>query len=158
MLVEQGGTYYLFYDAKTEKQRGWREQTGGATSTDLKNCTRHENNPLVPNGGAGSRDEIFPSDPCVVIDDSTWVMFYYGLDGKGKARDLLAVGPSPFRFRKGSQIVADVGLPGSVDEIYAHKPAVVWHDRALYHYYCAVAGRFPNEIRGISVARSLPWL
>ena len=156
-LVEEGGTFYLFYNAKTEKQRGWREQTGVATSHDLKNWTRNEKNPLVPNGGAGSPDEIFASDPCVVIDGSTWVMFYYGFDGKGKARDLFATGTSPFRFAKDNEILVDVGSPGSVDETYAHKPAVLWHNGVLYHYYCAVAGRFPNEVRGISVARSRSW-
>lgn len=156
-LVENAGTYYLFYNAKTEGQRGWREQTGVATSTDLKNWTRYEGNPILPNGGAGSWDERFASDPCVLIDGSTWVMFYYGLDRNGKARDLLATGSSPFKFTKVNEILVDVGAPGSVDETYAHKPAVVWNDRVLYHYYCAVAGKYPNETRGISVARSRPW-
>ncbi len=156
-LVEQGGTYYLFYNAKNERERGWREQTGVAVSTDLKSWQRYEGNPILPHGGAGSWDENFASDPCVLIDGSNWVMFYYGLDAKGKARDLLATGMSPFRFTKVSEILVDVGAPGSVDETYAHKPAVVWHDGALYHYYCAVAGKYPNETRGISVARSRPW-
>jgi hypothetical protein len=84
-------------------------------------------------------------------------MFYYGLDAPGKARDLLATGTSPFRFTKANEILVDVGPPGSVDETYAHKPSVVWHDGALYHYYCAVAGRYPTEKRGISVGRSRQW-
>lgn len=100
-LVEQGGTYYLFYNAKNEGERGWREQTGVAVSTDLKSWKRYEGNPILPNGGARSWDEIFASDPCVLIDGSRWVMFYYGLDEKGKARDLLATGMSPFRFYEG---------------------------------------------------------
>ena len=156
-LLEHHGTYYLFYNAKNAVQRGWREQTGVATSTDLKSWKRHEGNPILTNGGAGSPDEIFASDPCVLLDGSKWVMFYYGLDQKHKARDLLATGTSPFRFTKDDEILIDVGAPGSVDETYAHKPAVVWHDGALYHYYCAVAGKYPNETRGISVARSRPW-
>lgn len=156
-LIKKGGTYYLFYNAKTEGERGWREQTGVATSTDLKNWKRYEGNPILPNGSVGSWDEKFASDPCVVMDESTWVLFYYGLDGQGKARDLLATGTSPFRFTKVSNILINVGAPGSVDETYAHKPSVVWHDGALYHYYCAVAGKYPNETRGISVARSQPW-
>ena len=85
-------------------------------------------------------------------------MFYYGLDEKRKARDLLATGPSPFRFTKADSILVDVGAPGTVDETYAHKPGVVTRDGALYHFYCAVAGKYPNEIRGISVARSRPWV
>lgn len=157
-LVEHGGTYYLFYNAKDDRERGWREQTGVATSTDLKTWKRHEGNPVLVNSGSGAPDEIFASDPCVVMDGATWVMFYYGLDAKGRARDLVATGMSPYRFAKAGEILVDVGAPGTVDETYAHKPAVVWHGGALYHYYCAVAGRHPHETRGISVARSTPWL
>ena len=156
-LVEHGGTYYLFYNAKNAAARGWHEQTGVATSADLRRWKRYEANPILPNGGPGSWDERFASDPCVLLDGSTWAMFYYGLDARGKARDLLATGASPFRFTKVDEILVDVGPPGTVDETYAHKPSVVWHEGALYHYYCAVAGRYPNEVRGISLARSRPW-
>lgn len=156
-LVEKAGTYYLFYNAKDDRPRGWREQTGVATSTDLKRWKRFEGNPILRNGGPGAPDEVFASDPCVLLDGSKWVMYYYGLDARGKARDLLATGPSPYRFAKRDEILIDVGPSGSVDETYAHMPAVVWQGGALYHYYCAVAGKYPKETRGISVARSRPW-
>jgi hypothetical protein len=56
-----------------------------------------------------------------------------------------------------NEIIVDVGAPGSVDETFAHKTSVIFHDGALYHFYCAVSGKWPNEVRGISVARSRPW-
>lgn len=155
-LVENRGTFYLFYNAKTEG-RGWREQTGVATSRDLKIWTRYSGNPIIPNGPAGSLDERFASDPCVVLDGARWVVFYYSFDRSGKARDLVAVGPDPFHPVKTGQILIDVGPPGSVDSTFAHKPSVVFHQGALYHFYCAVSGKYPAEIRGISVARSQPW-
>ena len=155
-LVEERGTYYLFYNAKNKSNR-WVEQTGVATSKDLKSWTRFAGNPIIPVGGAGSWDERFASDPCVLIDGRRWVFFYYSLDANGKARDLIAVGEGPFAARKAPEILIDVGPAGSVDETYAHKPSVVWHDGALYHFYCAVAGKWPNETRGISVARSRAW-
>jgi hypothetical protein len=161
-LVEQGGTFYLFYNAKTrnlpkEQGGGWREQTGVATSTDLKNWQRYSGNPIISNGGAGSRDERFASDPCVLLDGRRWAFFYYSLDKQGKARDLLALGDDPFHPAKVDEILIDVGPPGAVDSTYAHKPSVVYHEGALYHFYCAVSGKWPNEVRGISVARSRPW-
>ncbi len=161
-LVEHEGTFYLFYNAKTknlprEKGGGWVEQTGVATSTDLKNWKRYASNPTIPNGGPGSWDERFASDPCVLLDGKRWVFFYYSLDRKGKARDLLALGDDPFHPVKVNEILIDVGPPGSVDSTYAHKPGVVSHLGMLYHFYCAVSGRGPNEVRGISVARSRPW-
>ncbi len=84
-------------------------------------------------------------------------MFYYCLVAKGKARDLLALGRCPRRFDKVNDILIDVGPPGAVDEVYAHKPSVVWRSGALYHFSCAVSGKYPNELRGISVARSRWW-
>jgi len=44
--------------------RGWHEQAGVATSTDLKRWTRFEGNPILLNGGPGTGDERFASDPC----------------------------------------------------------------------------------------------
>jgi predicted GH43/DUF377 family glycosyl hydrolase len=161
-LLEHEGTYYLFYNAKTrnlpkEKGGGWREQTGVATSRDLKEWRRYEGNPIIPNGAAGAWDERFASDPCVLLDGQRWATFYYGFDTRGKARDLLAVGDDPFHPVKVDEILIDVGPSGSVDSTFAHKPSIVYHDGALYHFYCAVSGKWPNEVRGISVARSRPW-
>jgi hypothetical protein len=160
-LVEDRGTYYLFYNAKTknrprEQGGGWIEQTGVATSRDLKTWKRYDGNPIIPVGPKGSADERFASDPCVLVDGKRWVYFYYSL-GQGKARDLLAIGDSPFAPRKVDEILIDTGPPGSVDETYAHKPSVVWRRGALYHFYCAVSGRYPKETRGISVASSAPF-
>ena len=158
-LVEHRDAWYLFYNAKTKNLpgNGWREQTGVATSTDLRSWQRYRQNPIIPNGPTGSWDQRFASDPCVLLDGARWTFFYYSLDKAGKARDLLALGDDPFHPVKVNEILIDVGKPGSVDSTYAHKPSVVYHQDALYHFYCAVSGKWPNEVRGISVARSRPW-
>jgi hypothetical protein len=123
----------------------------------LKSWTRYASNPIIPNGPAGSLDERFASDPCVLLDGGKWLFYYYSLDRKGKARDLLAVGDDPYHPVKTGEILIDVGAAGTMDSTYAHKPSVVWREGDLYHFYCAVSGRHPNETRGISVARSRPW-
>jgi predicted GH43/DUF377 family glycosyl hydrolase len=156
-ILEHAGRYYIFYNAKNDAPRRWREQTGVATSGDLKTWTRYERNPVVANGPAGSPDERFASDPCVLRDGRQWAIFYYGLDAKGVARDLLAVSPDLFHATKCNEILIDVGPEGSVDSSYAHKPSVVFHEGSLYHFYCAVSRKAGREIRGISVARSRPW-
>ena len=155
-LLEHQGAYYLFYNAKT-RERPWREQTGVATSSDLKDWQRYAGNPILPNGPAGSWDERFASDPCVLLNGTEWAMYYYGFDAKGKARDLLALGEDPFHPVKVNDILIDVGPPGSVDSTFAHKPSLVYHQGCLYHFYCAVSGKYPNEVRGISLARSRPY-
>src|SRR3546814_15487944 len=70
--------------------------------------------------------------------------------------DLLAIGRDPFHFEKVTEPMIDRGAPGSIDETHAHKPSVIWHDGALYHFYAAVAGQYPDEVRGVAVARSVP--
>jgi predicted GH43/DUF377 family glycosyl hydrolase len=161
-LVEDNGVFYLFYNAKTDKLSkaeggGWREQSGVATSRDLKQWMRYVGNPILPNGGHDAWDARFASNPFVVRHKKLWGMYYFGFDVHGKARELLALGRDPYHFTKIDEILVDVGPPGSVDETFAHKTSVISHEGVLYHFYCAVSHKWPNEVRGISVARSKPW-
>jgi hypothetical protein len=182
-LMLDRGTYYLYYNAKTDtlpksEGGGWHEQTGVATSADLKHWVRSPLNPILRNGVRGpatypatnplhdqippvpdSRDSRFASNPFVVKNGNHFAMFYFGFGYQrpGRACEMLALGSDPFRFTKVPEVLIDTGAPGSIDETFAHKPSVIYHEGALYHYYCAVAGKYPNEVRGIAVARSRPW-
>ena len=160
-LLEHDGAYYMFYNAKTDGN-GWHEQTGVAVSRDLKTWERHGGNPVVANGPAGAVDDIFCSDPCVLRADGVWVMFFYTLSSDGFARDSAAFSDDLLHWEKSNEVLIDVGPAGSIDSRYAHKPAVIFHDGVLHHYYCAVSpseGKTTGsvktgEIRGIAVARS----
>jgi len=182
-LLLDGGTYYLYYNAKTDtlpkaEGGGWHEQSGVATSTDLKKWTRYSGNPILRNGVRGTetypaanplhgttppvpdtRDSRFASNPYVVKNGSKYAMFYFGLryQRPGRACEMLALGHDPLHFAKVPEVLIDVGASGSIDETFAHKPSVIYHQGALYHFYCAVSGKYPNEIRGIAVARSRAW-
>ncbi|HEX4156672.1 MAG TPA: hypothetical protein VHY48_13770 [Acidobacteriaceae bacterium] len=164
LLLGHDGTFYLYYNAKTDplpkdQGGGWREQTGVATSRDLIHWTRFAGNPILRNGPHNSDDARFASNPYVVTHDGEYAMFYFGFPytRPGRARELLALGSDPFHFTKVPGVLIDVGAPGSIDETFAHKPCVIYHDGALYHFYCAVSGNYPNEVRGVAVARSKPW-
>ena len=154
-LILEKGVYYLFYNAKNHTSTSWHEQSGVAMSSDLKTWKRYDHNPILPNGGPGSPDEIFASDPCVLHNGSEWAFFYFGLDGKGVARDLVASGRDLFHPVKHHDPLIDIGPPGSFDSKYAHKPSIVCSGSDLYHFYCAVGGA--SGMRGIAVARSRPW-
>ena len=86
-------------------------------------------------------------------------MYYFGFGYQrpGRACEMLALGSDPFHFTKVPEVLIDTGAPGAVDETFAHKPSVIYHEGALYHFYCAVSGKWPDEVRGIAVARSKPW-
>ena len=162
-LVEFEGTFYLFYNAKTmplpkSEGGGWHEQIGVATSKDLVHWTRSPLNPIIHNGAPGAWDDRFASDPCAMRWRNQWAVFYYGLSSRdGKARDLLALGSRPDQLEKTNSILVDAGPPGSVDDDYAHKPSVIDWKGDFYHFYVAVSGKYPHDVRGISVARSRPW-
>jgi predicted GH43/DUF377 family glycosyl hydrolase len=182
-LLLDRGTYYLFYNAKTDplpksEGGGWREQSGVASSKDLKVWTRNAGNPILKNGVRGtetypstnplhgttpvvpdSRDSRFASNPYVVKNGAEYAMFYFGFGYQrpGRACELLALGRDPLHFSKVPEVLIDVGAPGSIDETFAHKPSVIYHQGMLYHFYCAVSGKYPSEVRGIAVARSRPW-
>jgi hypothetical protein len=182
-LLLDRGTYYLYYNAKTDtlparEGGGWREQTGVATSADLKSWARYQHNPILRNGARGSatypaanplhdqtppvsdsRDSRFASNPFVVKNGREYAMFYFGFGYQrpGRACEMLALGNDPFHFTKVPEVLIDTGAPGSIDETFAHKPSVLFHQGTLYHFYCAVSGQYPNEARGIAVARSRPW-
>ena len=86
-------------------------------------------------------------------------MYYFGFvyERPGRACELLALSPDPFRFHKVPGVLIDTGAPGTIDATFAHKPSLIYHEGSLYHFYCAVSGTSPSEIRGIAVARSTPW-
>jgi predicted GH43/DUF377 family glycosyl hydrolase len=182
-LLLDDGIYYLYYNAKTDnlpkvEGGGWHEQTGVATSKDLTHWTRSPLNPILPNGPRGSatyptgnplhdvtpqvtdaRDSRFASNPYVVKEGGRLAMFYFGFGYRrpGRACEMLALGSDPFHFTKVAEVLIDTGAPGTIDETFAHKPSVIYHEGMLYHFYCAVSGKYPDEVRGIAVARSKPW-
>ena len=163
-LVEHDGRYYIFYNAKEKLHWPWREQIGVAWSDDLEHWTRHGANPIIPNGAAGSPDEVFTADPCVLRCGDVWVMFYYGLAEDHHARELVAFSDDLLCWRKADQVLIDVGPEGSIDAQYAHKPGVVARDGVLYHFYGASRTKGPGDVdevnaedrRGIAVATSRP--
>ncbi len=163
-LVEHDGRYYIFYNAKETLHWPWREQIGVAWSDDLLHWTRHDANPIVPNGPAGTPDELFAADPCVLRCGQTWVMFYYGLAADHHARELVAFSDDLLTWRKADEVLIDVGPEGSIDSQYAHKPGVIARDGVLYHFYGASRAKGSDDVdevdakdrRGIAVATSRP--
>jgi predicted GH43/DUF377 family glycosyl hydrolase len=163
-LMEDGGEYYLFYNAKNKTYGSWIEQTGMAHSSDLVHWQRSPLNPLVTVGAKGSFDDYFASDPCVLRLGDSWVMFYFGNSSDGHARDSAAVSSDLLHWEKINEVLIDVGAEGSIDSRYAHKPSMIAKDGRLYHFYCAVAPALPgqtgailhSEVRGISAAWNKP--
>lgn len=156
-LMKDGDTYYLFYNAKTTGTP-WFEQTGVATSKDLKTWTRFAGNPIIRNGDPDtSYDTRFASDPAVYRYKNKWVLYYFGRAKDGRCHELMALGDDLMHFTKTNEPLVSPGPKPSYDDDFTHKPTLIAHKGDLYHFYCAVGGKWPNDIRGITVARSRSW-
>jgi beta-xylosidase len=151
-LVEHQGMFYNFYNAK-QTDGGYRERMGLATSTNLLDWKRYENNPVLDNR-PGSYDEKFCADGKVFRDGDHWVMVYFGV-GKGGAhimaafsRDLMHWTAHPEPLYKAG------GNPSGLDKQYAHKISLVYNPKneTFYLYYCAVG----SKGRGIGLITSKP--
>ena len=154
------------------KLRG-HEQTGVAMSSDLKHWERHEVNPVLVNGPRSALGEYFASEVCVMRiiclrvthrQGDVWVMFYFGVNQSGRARELIAFSDDLLHWQKHPEPLIDIGPEGTFDSIHAHKPSVIMKDGILYHFYCSVGPRsgqegrpWPyNEHPAIAVATSWP--
>lgn len=157
-LLRHEGFFYLFYNAKDSHAM---EQTGLATSPDLRTWTRYEDNPVLRTT-PGAWDSRFRSDPCVVRDGERWVMFHFGYDGR-HAQEGIAFSDDLYHWRQHPAPILTAGPAGSLDSTHAHKPAVIRRNGVLYHFYCACrphrAGDPTDnggELRCITVATSEP--
>jgi len=158
-LVEHEGMYYNFYNAKQMPQ--WVEQIGLATSTDLHNWVRHEDNPILRVGGDSTDDTIndgydtqFAADAKVFFDrdEKHWVMFYYGV-GKGAAHIMVAYSKDLINWIRDPIPLYTAGSnPSGLDKQYAHKISLIWKDKMWYMFYCAVGES--NGSRGIGLITS----
>jgi len=161
-LLEHEGMFYLFYNAKNHNDGRWIEQTGLATSRDLLVWRRYEGNPVL-RVTPEAWDSGFVSDPCVLRDGGTWVMYFFGYNYK-KAQEGLALSDDLLHWRKHPEPIIRTGSDGELDSTFAHKPSILSHNGVLYHFYTAsrpprdkdpYVNVFP-EFRTITVATSKP--
>lgn len=161
-IIKHDELYYMFYNAKEKDEGPWTEQIGVATSSDLFHWGRYTGNPVLK-VTKGAWDSRFVSDPCIVYNGGQWLMFYYGFDGR-HAQDGCAVSEDLLHWEKIPDPIMRVGNSGELDEIHAHKPAVIYHNDILYHFYGAVrkykegdpTKNYYDEFRCITVATSKP--
>lgn len=166
-IIRHEDRFYMFYNAKNEGE-GWHEQTGLAISDDLFHFKRYATNPVVANSASGF-DKRFTSDPNIVRDGQIWLDFFFGLgglleDGHSHAMEGLAFSEDLIHWTKLDRPILTYGASGEIDATHAHKPALVYYNDTLYHFYCATRpyqdGDKTNalgEFRTITVAASKPF-
>jgi len=149
-LLEHHGKFWNFYNAAN----GRYEQMGIVTSTDILQWKRYPNNPVLPNGPAGSYDEVFCSDGKVFHHRDHWVMFYFGV-GHGGAHIMVAFSRDLIHWKRDPEPLYKAGgHPTGLDRTYAHKISLIYNpdNDTYYMFYCAVG----DKGRGIGLITSKP--
>ena len=139
-----GYPFVMFYNGKIKN--GY-ERIGMAVSADMIHWSRYGEEPVVANGEKEQRG--ISGDPQIVKIGDVWVMFYFGAGWKPKAFDTFACSYDLVHWTKwdGPHLM-EPSEPW--DDVYAHKPWMICHDRIVYHFYCAVG----NQGRVIALATS----
>ena len=142
-MIEHKKKYYMFYNAKDSEEWIWHEQIGIAVSNDMIHWSRPEDEPVIKNE-AGTMDNHFCADPCVLWDGQRWVMFYYVYDGV-HAQEAIAFSDDLYHWKKCQEPLIRYGKKGELDEYHAHKPSVIVHEGVMYHFFTAVRPPHPED-------------
>ena len=118
---------------------------GYATSQDGFNWTRHDDNPVLVTGPAGSWDESLVVMPCVLIRDSVYHMWYTGqsgLDMNTNYKIGYATSPDGINWTKDmvNNPVLDKGPYGSFDGDWVGSGPVIFDGTDLRMWYGGVGG------------------
>jgi hypothetical protein len=147
-----GHPFIMYYNGKQEGPG--TERIGMAVSDDLRSWKRFGDGPVIDNGPKG-----ISGDPQLVrmpdgAGGTVWVMFYFGHVWKPKAFDTFACSYDLVHWTKwdGPHLV-EPGEPITFDDVFAHKPWVVFHEGVVYHFYCAVS---KAGVRTVALATSVP--
>ena len=128
-----GHRFLMYYNGKA-KEHG-KEQIGMCVSDDFYNWKRYLDRPVVSN--IDIPGSCISGDPQIIKMDDIWVMAYFRFDSSsGSAYDTFACSEDLVNWTRwhGEPILK----PGSgYDNVYAHKPYIVYSGGRVYHFYCA---------------------
>jgi predicted GH43/DUF377 family glycosyl hydrolase len=121
----------MYYNGKQEGPG--TERIGMAVSDDMLSWKRLGEGPVIDNGPRG-----ISGDPQIVRMGDLWVMFYFGHVWKPAAFDTFAVSRDLVNWTRwqGPHLI-EPSEP--FDDVFAHKPWLIFWQGKVYHFYCAVS-------------------
>eukprot|EP00823_Brevimastigomonas_motovehiculus_P002692 TRINITY_DN1620_c0_g1_i1.p1 TRINITY_DN1620_c0_g1~~TRINITY_DN1620_c0_g1_i1.p1 ORF type:complete len:372 (-),score=41.30 TRINITY_DN1620_c0_g1_i1:142-1257(-) len=159
-LIKNGELFYDFYNAANEGT----EQSGLASlpassfpgldlTRNVSLWSRHPSNPLLPNGGSGSFDNLMASDPKVFWDGDHWTMIYFGGLKDGHADIMIAFSTDLIQWEKDpTPLYKGGGHPTGLDSDHAHKISLIYRpDTNTYYLFYTAVGK---KGRGIALLTS----
>ena len=147
-VLFDGTEYKMWYTGDD----GSRARIGYATSPDGTEWTKHPDNPVLDLGPSGSWEDFYVHSPFVILDESSYKMWYTGSDGPSW-RLGYATSPDGTEWTKHpDNPVLDLGPSGSWDDYFIDTPYVLFDGIEYKMWYSGYDG----SNRRIGYAISLP--
>ena len=138
-VMKDGATYKMWYT-------GWDEdglwQIGYATSTNGLDWVKYAGNPVLEVGSPGEWNEDEVGDPSVILDGSTYKMWYYGTGGAGPTAQVgYATSPDGINWTESvSNPVLTPGSSAEWDDEHVWNPSVLSEDSTYKMWYAGSDG------------------
>lgn len=130
-VLFDGTTFHMWYSGFD----GTTTRLGYATSPDGITWTKFASNPIMDVGSVAAWDNSHLINPVVVMDDTTFKMWYMGADDEGFGRVGYATSPDGITWTKfASNPVMDIGPLGAFDQTSAIPNSVIF-DGTDYHMW-----------------------
>jgi len=151
IVVDGGGTYWMFYEGANwgEAQQA---KIGCATSPDGLAWTRCAENPVLVPGDPGAWDESWAADPAVLMEGTTFKMWYRGRSAGGTNAIGYATSPDGVTWTKDGANPVLQGTPGTWDENDARGHSVWYDSVSTYHLWYASNGRIGHAASADGIA------
>ena len=135
-VLFDNGIYKMWY--KGNDGATWR--IGYATSDDGINWTKHPSNPILNLGDDGEWDDTHVGDPCVLLDNNVYRMWYRGND-VSNTRIGYATSDDGINWTKyPNNPVLDLGSDGAWDDANHEKPSVLLDNEVYKIWYSGSDG------------------
>jgi uncharacterized repeat protein (TIGR01451 family) len=121
-VVLDGGVYEMWY---TGYDSSWVGGIGYATSADGVAWVKHDGNPVLDVGAPGSWESGDVMAPTVIVEGSTYYMWYTGRDDTASRIGHAHSGDGVAWVRDPNNPVVDIGAPGAWDWLDVYGPSVV---------------------------------
>ncbi|NQY09375.1 MAG: hypothetical protein HRT71_07650 [Flavobacteriales bacterium] len=158
-IFEEEGTYYMHYDALSEK--GWLSAL--AVSNDLK--TWEKKGTVLDFGKPGSSDAKVACHGITFFDNNEWYMYYLGSPNTGSKLDIFPYFPYQTHLAKAESASGPwvkqkgIAIKNKPDTYYSHctSPGQVIKTEDEYLQFISVATRVKETdqiLRSLSIART----
>ena len=127
-----GYRFVMFYNGKSKEIH--KEQIGICVSDDFYTWQRYLDGPVVSN--IDDPSNYISGDPQIIKMDDIWVMVYFRADSGRGAYDTFACSYDLVNWTRwdGEPLIRP---SEDFDDLFAHKPYIIFHNGTVYHFYCA---------------------